>query len=714
MADNPPQPLLSATIPAYVYKQYADDDDIQAFFAAYNAATQTYVDWFSSVNLPFYPALTGDLLDWVAEGLYGLPRMSLAQTTSGALGPLNTEELNTATLNSFTPPSITYYTLTDDVFKRILTWNFYKGDGKRFNMMWLKRRIMRFLLGANGLDVNPNDPSFVIGTENTQAIGVQVASGVLTVSINQPYISSLVQLAPGIIEIFNAAFTGGVLELPLQYTYAGNVVTHLTATVNPSSESVTGIATTLSTGAADVSVYGGSGAYTFAWTWASGGTGITTNSPSAQSTTWTATGMSRGATLTGIALCTVTDTSTSQTAMATVSVTIRNVSVPSVSLAPSSISTTIATSTWASVEIVPTISGGGAPFTTAWTWQSGGAGITIASPAASETKLSIASISAGATDSGTLLCTVTDAYGQHATETCAVSVARASLPSASASPTSLSVTSSSTPLTTGAVTVTASGGVSPYRYAWTFTWISHTDGATESINSPSSATTTFTASGMSAGNTDTGTGKCTVTDSLGQQTTVNVPVSFAYSPPSPTQATHTSGSGTQTVPSGYNTVLLEVASPGGGGEGGFFDSSTRQSFGGEGGDSGTYCRSLYSCHAGQTLNWSIGSPGAGGPGDNFGAPGAGGTASISSGTLSITTMTAPGGNTGNAPSGGNQANTAFNSGTAGGLNSRGSGGTGQTGVHISSEGAGGNGGLGVGAGVAGGIGIISFYFSYVP
>lgn len=713
MATNSAQPLLSATLPAYVYKQYADDDDIQAFFAAYNAATQTFVDWFNSVNLPFYPTLTGDLLDWVAEGLYGLPRMSLAQSTSGALGPLNTEDLNTAVLNSFTAPAVTYYTLTDDVFKRILTWNFYKGDGKRFNMMWLKRRIMRFLLGANGLDLNPNDPSFVIGTENTQAIGVQVSGGVLTVAINQPYISSLVQLAPGIIDLFTAAFTGGVLDLPLQYTYAVDVVTHLAATVNPNSESVTGIATTLSTGAADVSVYGGSGSYTFAWTWQSGGTGITTNSPSAQSTTWTASGMSRGTTLTGIALCTVTDTVSSQTAMVTVNVTIKNASVPSVSLNPSSISKTIATPTWTSVEIVPTISGGAEPFSTAFTWQSGGAGITIDSPTGSETELSIASISAGTTDSGTLLCTETDFYGQQATATCAVSVARATQPSPSASPTSLSVTSSSTPLTTSAVTVGVSGGVAPYTYAWTFHWISHSDSASYSINSPSSATTTFTASGMTAGNTDTGTGQCTVTDALGQQALANVPVSFAYSPPSPTQATYTSGSGTQTVPPGYNTVVIEIASGSGGGEGGYFDNSTHQSYGGQGGDSATYCRSQYSCHAGQTLDYSVGIGGTGGTGRNYGPPGAGSASTVSSGTLSITAMNAPGGNTGNAPTGGNQANTTYNPGTAGSLNTSGTGGAAISGEHISAP-AGGKGGLGVGNGTSGSNGIVSFYFSYVP
>ena len=43
--------------------------------------------------------------------------------------------------------------VSDDLFKRIMTWNFYKGDGFHFTIPWLKRRIMRFLTGADGVDV---------------------------------------------------------------------------------------------------------------------------------------------------------------------------------------------------------------------------------------------------------------------------------------------------------------------------------------------------------------------------------------------------------------------------------------------------------------------------------------------------------------------------------------------------------------------------------
>jgi hypothetical protein len=707
-----PQPMLAATIPAYPYKQYADDDDIQAFFAAYNAATQTYVDWFNSVNLPFYPGLTGDLLDWVATGLYGLPRTNLAQSTFGALGPLDTEALNTAALNSFTPPSVTYYTLTDDIFKRILTWNFYKGDGKRFSMLWLKRRIMRFLLGANGLDPNPLSSSFVIGPENTQAIGVQVASHVLTVAINEPYISSLVQLAPGIINIFSAAFTGGVLDLPLQYTYATQIVTHLTATVNPLTESTVGIATTLTTGAADVSVYGGSGAYTYAWTWASGGTGITTNSPSASSTSWTASGMTRGTTLTGVALCTVTDTSTLQTTTVTVSVSIQNVSAPGVTLSPTSLSVTGASATESTGTVTATIVGGQAPYSMHYTWQTGGAGMTIDSPTAAATTVTATGLTPGQTDTGTLLFTATDFYGQNATATCPVSIGRVTSLGVSVSPGSLSVSSSVVPMTTGTATVTASGGQPPYSYAWSFVWTSNTDGATESTNSPTSAATSFTASGMSPGNTDTGNGQCVVTDAFGQTAIVNVSVSFTYLPP--VLRSYTSGSGSDTVPAGYSTVVIEVWGGGGGGQEGFLGTGV-----GAGGGAAGYSRSQYSCTGGQTIDYSIGTGGTGGTSGD-GAPGTNGNASTaSSGSLGIITMTAnggiggtsSGGGAGGTASGGNQANTTGGAGSA----SR-TGGLAANGVYANNPASNGDGGRGGGSsgtvvGSNGSAGLVTFRYS---
>jgi hypothetical protein len=707
-----PQPTLTATIPAYPYKQYADDDDIQAFFAAYNAATQTYVDWFNSANLPFYPGLSGPLLDWVLNGLYGTQRTSLVQSASAAAGPLNTQELNTATLNSFVAPSVTYYSISDDVLKRILTWNYYKGDGKRFCMKWLKRRIMRFLIGTDGLDPNPLSPDFVIGPENTQAVSVTVSSDVLTVTVNGAAISSLVQLAPNILPILQSAFLGGVLDLPVQYTYAFNIVTMLVATASPPTESVTGIATTLSTGTASVSAVGGSGALTYTWTWDSGGTGITIDSPSAADTAFTATGMTRGTTLTGTAKCTVSDGT--HTAYAFVIVTISNVSAPSVALSPTTLSVTGSTATETTGATTATVTGGAGPFIYANTWQSGGTGLTINSPAGSSTTITGSGLSPGATESGTLLCTVTDSFGQQATATCAVSVARATAPSASASPMSLPVSSSTIPMTTASTTVTVSGGEAPYTYNWTFTWTSHTDGASYAIGSPTSATTNLTASGMTAGNTDTGNAQCTVTDALGQQAQVTVSVSFTYLPPETfTYAT----AQTVTVPNGYSNAVIEEWGGGGGGQGGTGSLCTAQP--GAGGGGAGYVRHQVAVTGGESITISaVGAAGAEGFGN--GGVGTAGTATVV--VVAGVTLTANGGQPGNnsaggtggTASGGNQANVT--GGTGAPFRTTGAGGVTQHGVYSNTggnaNGYGGEAGFqGSQPGQNGGAGLVSIRFT---
>jgi hypothetical protein len=217
----PPLPngMLGTTILSYLYQQYADDDDLQAFVAAYNQMTQVYVTWFQTVSLPYYPGLTGPLLNWVGLGLYGLPRTSLQASSTAALGMLNTEAFNTNPLNSFIPGTSTFFQLTDDVYQRILTWDFFKGDGKRFCMRWLKRRIMRFLVGVNGIDPQPQNPGFVVGAENTAAISAKVLSNVLTVSISQSTMSALAPaLTPGILQVFQEAFQGQALDLPAQFS----------------------------------------------------------------------------------------------------------------------------------------------------------------------------------------------------------------------------------------------------------------------------------------------------------------------------------------------------------------------------------------------------------------------------------------------------------------------------------------------------------------
>ena len=224
VSSGPAAAQLLNTINSYLYVQYQDDDDLQAFVIQFNGMTQTYLDWFNTSALPFYPGLSGDLLNWVILGLYGLPRTALQASITSAFGMLNTEELNTATLNSFMPGVTTFYQLTDDVYQRILTWNFFKGDGKRFCMRWLKRRVMRFLLGVNGLDPEPWNS--LVGCENTQAVSATVLSNVLTISISQSKLSSLpVALTPGIVQVFKEAFQGQAFDLPAQFSsYVCNIV----------------------------------------------------------------------------------------------------------------------------------------------------------------------------------------------------------------------------------------------------------------------------------------------------------------------------------------------------------------------------------------------------------------------------------------------------------------------------------------------------------
>lgn len=213
--------MIAATIKAYLFRQYADDENLQAFIDAYNLATQSlFIDWFNSINLPIYTGLSGPLLAWVGFGLYGMPQAALESQPTPAIGAYNTTPYNTLAYNEDTQQTQTVYGITDDVYKRILTWNLYKGDGKRFCVRWLKRRIMRFILGTDGVDPQPYY-GFALGCENTTPVSITVVNEVLTVKLFAATFTALgVQLVPNILQIFSAAFlSGGVLDLPARYTY---------------------------------------------------------------------------------------------------------------------------------------------------------------------------------------------------------------------------------------------------------------------------------------------------------------------------------------------------------------------------------------------------------------------------------------------------------------------------------------------------------------
>lgn len=201
---------LMSVIKAYLYEEYADDADLQAMFGSYNAYAQEFIDWFNTINLPVYtsPTIAGALLDWVALGFYGLVRPTLSSGQNKNLGAYNTALYNQIMWNGFKKVGNQDVTVTsDDIFKRIMTWRLYRGDGQTFNSEWLKRRIIRFLGGANGTDV-------VI--QNTYSVSVTYPSR------NQ---IDIVLPADPNASILKEAIDSGACELPFQVSYSVTIAT---------------------------------------------------------------------------------------------------------------------------------------------------------------------------------------------------------------------------------------------------------------------------------------------------------------------------------------------------------------------------------------------------------------------------------------------------------------------------------------------------------
>lgn len=242
MIDFPPlsPTVLPTVIPAYLYKEYDDDPDLQTFWAVYNALAQQYLNWFVQIGLPIYtgPLISGALLDWIAAGLYGISRPTLFSGKTRDVGPYNTWAFNSLPFNRLKrigPQN--YYVTTDDIFKRVITWLLFKGDGKVFDIRWLKRRVGRFLAGYNGTAPNIDQTyqiSITFGVNNQ--VTIRLISGVRKViggalydrfkfgtmrfnGIDTSY-SPLTPLANA--QVFQDAVNTGTLELPFQFTY--NVV----------------------------------------------------------------------------------------------------------------------------------------------------------------------------------------------------------------------------------------------------------------------------------------------------------------------------------------------------------------------------------------------------------------------------------------------------------------------------------------------------------
>lgn len=173
--------MLEDIIRAYLYTQYNDDENLQAFVDAYNAVAKGVYDWMVNANLPVFIGSynSGDQLKWIAAGIYGVSPPILISSKQNIYGPYNALTFNTIAFNGRKVVDQSEQVVaSDDLFKRIMTWNFYKGDGFYFTIPWLKRRVLRFLTGVDGVDV-VNDQHW--------SISVLFSSSGATISIIKGY-----------------------------------------------------------------------------------------------------------------------------------------------------------------------------------------------------------------------------------------------------------------------------------------------------------------------------------------------------------------------------------------------------------------------------------------------------------------------------------------------------------------------------------------------
>lgn len=252
--------ILTKIIPSYPYVEYDDDADVMAFFSTFNSLAQGgYMDWFTAIGLPVYTGylIVGPLLDWVAFGLYGehRPVLPFADDAVSVVAVPNAVVPNEAVPNDDAAGFLTggrigidffvgispigigdaatgdaFYT-SDDVFKRCLTWNLYKGDGRTFDVRWLKRRVKRFLDGPNGVDPMADetyDISVTFGAGNLVNILLVGTPPIIgAAAIPDDFVPNEltpndeeITFAAGRGRLLRAAIETGALQLPFQYRYA--------------------------------------------------------------------------------------------------------------------------------------------------------------------------------------------------------------------------------------------------------------------------------------------------------------------------------------------------------------------------------------------------------------------------------------------------------------------------------------------------------------
>ena len=232
-----PNYQLAAPMAAYPYAQYQDDDNITGFFMAVNSYCQSnYVDFFNNYLPAVYTNvnINGLFLDWIGQGLYGIVRPYVSSGSVTSLGAYNTSLYNLFQYD-YLKYSGTIMTLqvNDDLYKRCITWNFYRGDGSQFTVTWLKKRIVRWLLGVNGIPLQ---------VQSTYGVSVQFSGSVVTITITNNAVlqsssipntfypdqvtanastgnNSSSAFSISMIQALQILLTSGMLILPAQYSY---------------------------------------------------------------------------------------------------------------------------------------------------------------------------------------------------------------------------------------------------------------------------------------------------------------------------------------------------------------------------------------------------------------------------------------------------------------------------------------------------------------
>lgn len=215
---------LQLVIPSFLYEEYFDDEDLQAFVTAQNELAQGYLDWFNQTPLGVYtsPNINGPLLDWIGSGLYDIPRPVLSSQTTLITAGYNSQAYNTVAYNSLSFSSTGSAELaSDDIYKRVMTWNLYRGDGQVFTMGWLKNRISRFINGANGADFPVLDAPPDI-TVSGSTFSITVFQNSVSQALEQLLANNGLSVPFQYTFVFvNVAFSndGGVLQMsaPLDY-----------------------------------------------------------------------------------------------------------------------------------------------------------------------------------------------------------------------------------------------------------------------------------------------------------------------------------------------------------------------------------------------------------------------------------------------------------------------------------------------------------------